>query len=209
MQKLTKRKQQALETRKKILDTSIDLVNEYGYDNVSVDRICGACNISKGAFYHHFRSKIDILSESEAHINEVLKQTLAECHDMRIEQRLLIFSNSLIDVAEKTGFEFTRQRSKYVISGEYIDDYTQTSYAIYSRKLISDLINESVINGELLKNTPVDLLTDTLMIFLSGLITDWCTFNGSYSISEKSWKLTPLLIRGLILPYKNSEYKER
>lgn len=202
MQKLNKRKQQALQTKSKILETSIDLVNEYGYDNVSVDRICEACEISKGAFYHHFHSKIDILSENEAHINEILKQTLMECQDMAIDQRLLIFSNSLIDVVEKTGLEFTRQRSKYVISGEYIDDRTQTSYAVYSRILMSDLINESVKNEELVVMTPVSLIVDTLMIFLSGLITDWCTFNGAYSISDKSWKLTPPLVRGLIQPYK-------
>lgn len=203
METITKRKQQAIQTKSKILKTSIRLVNQFGYDNISVDRICEACEISKGAFYHHFRSKLDILSEAEANINETLRDSLTEFQDIDIEQRLLILFNSMIDVVEKTGLEFTRQRSKYVIGGEYIHHHFQTSYGVYSRKLVEDLVNESISNGELHADTPVSLIVDTLMIFLCGLIADWCMFNGEYSISDKSWKLTLPLIHGLIRPYKN------
>ncbi|MFW5714229.1 MAG: TetR/AcrR family transcriptional regulator [Brevefilum sp.] len=46
-----------VETRQLILDASMDLFAQNGYDATSMSEICQAAQISKGAFYHHFPSK--------------------------------------------------------------------------------------------------------------------------------------------------------
>ena len=46
-EKLTQRKQQALDTRRKIFNTALNLIKEKGFDKVSVDDICAACGVSK------------------------------------------------------------------------------------------------------------------------------------------------------------------
>ncbi|MDO5558283.1 MAG: TetR/AcrR family transcriptional regulator [Oscillospiraceae bacterium] len=48
------------ETVKKILDTAAKLFMEKGYDNTSLQDIIDDTKLSKGAIYHHFRSKEDI-----------------------------------------------------------------------------------------------------------------------------------------------------
>src|SRR5512135_1945561 len=45
------------ETRSRILDAAIKLFSSRGYNQASVDDICREAGISKGAFYHHFKSK--------------------------------------------------------------------------------------------------------------------------------------------------------
>jgi AcrR family transcriptional regulator len=45
------------ETRNRILDASIQLFSEGGFNVTSVDDICTQAGVSKGAFYHHFESK--------------------------------------------------------------------------------------------------------------------------------------------------------
>jgi len=45
------------ETRQLILDASMDLFAQNGYDATSVAEICQRAEVSKGAFYHHFPSK--------------------------------------------------------------------------------------------------------------------------------------------------------
>jgi len=50
-------------TKELILQKSMELFRSEGYDNVSVDRICSECEISKGAFYHHFKTKNNLLTE--------------------------------------------------------------------------------------------------------------------------------------------------
>jgi len=46
-----------VETRQLILDTSMVLFAQNGYDATSVAEICQEAQVSKGAFYHHFPSK--------------------------------------------------------------------------------------------------------------------------------------------------------
>lgn len=48
------------ETRRKILSAAEQSFAEQGYDTTSVDTICHAAGISKGAFYHHFPSKSSV-----------------------------------------------------------------------------------------------------------------------------------------------------
>ena len=49
--------QRSEETRTKITDSAIRLFSTRGFNTASVDDICEAAGISKGAFYHHFESK--------------------------------------------------------------------------------------------------------------------------------------------------------
>jgi len=45
------------ETRARILESSIKLFSNHGFNAASVDDICEDAGVSKGAFYHHFESK--------------------------------------------------------------------------------------------------------------------------------------------------------
>ena len=49
------------ETVKLILDVSTRLFSEKGYDDTSLQDIINETKLSKGAIYHHFSSKEDIL----------------------------------------------------------------------------------------------------------------------------------------------------
>ncbi|RCK72329.1 MAG: Transcriptional regulator, TetR family [Anaerolineae bacterium] len=47
----------SIQTRARILNSAVDQFIRFGYEATSVDEICAAANVSKGAFYHHFPSK--------------------------------------------------------------------------------------------------------------------------------------------------------
>jgi AcrR family transcriptional regulator len=49
--------QRSEETRARIIDSAVKLFSSRGFNAASVDDICVAAGISKGAFYHHFESK--------------------------------------------------------------------------------------------------------------------------------------------------------
>ena len=49
--------QRSEETHSRILESSVKLFSERGFNAASVDDICTEAEISKGAFYHHFASK--------------------------------------------------------------------------------------------------------------------------------------------------------
>ena len=44
-------------SRQKLLDAAVALIREKGYAATAVDDLCGMAGVSKGAFFHHFKSK--------------------------------------------------------------------------------------------------------------------------------------------------------
>ena len=197
-EKLTQRKQQSLDTRRKIFNTALSLIKEKGFDKVSVDDICAACGVSKGAFYHHFKSKLDIMSESESLINDILENIQIHESDGSVKEKLLILMGSILDVVEKSGVEVTRQLTVVTTGGHYIQEENRNTFAIHTRKLIQQILTEAVEKGELASEVNIEASAEIIMTFLSGMIADWCIFNGAYSISEKGWWLSPMIIDALL-----------
>src|ERR1700674_2177109 len=62
-------------SRKEILDTAFLEVYNRGFQGVSVDDIVAKTSLTKGAFYHHFPTKLDL---GYALVEEVLKSLIIE-----------------------------------------------------------------------------------------------------------------------------------
>lgn len=70
------------ETVEKILDVSLRLFLEKGYEHTSIqDIIDGLGGLTKGAIYHHFRSKEEILLALTNRLSEVSEQKLRSVRD--------------------------------------------------------------------------------------------------------------------------------
>ena len=70
------------ETVNLILDVALALFFEKGYDNTSIqDIIDGLGGLTKGAVYHHFKSKEDILSAALDRDNQALFDELRRIRD--------------------------------------------------------------------------------------------------------------------------------
>jgi len=54
-------------SRQKLLDAALSLIREKGYAATSVDDLCAKAGVTKGAFFHHFRSK-DALAVASANL---------------------------------------------------------------------------------------------------------------------------------------------
>ena len=48
------------ETRTRILDAAQAMILDHGYAGVSVDQLISGVGLTKGAFFHHFKSKKDL-----------------------------------------------------------------------------------------------------------------------------------------------------
>lgn len=55
-----KTKEEALETRKQILDSAIDVFYEKGVASASLNEIAERAGVTRGAIYWHFKNKLDI-----------------------------------------------------------------------------------------------------------------------------------------------------
>ncbi len=57
---MTARHEKLALSRKKLLDASLHVIRAKGYEATTVDDICAAAGLSKGSFFHHFKSKEDL-----------------------------------------------------------------------------------------------------------------------------------------------------
>ncbi|SDC12193.1 transcriptional regulator, TetR family [Sphingomonas sp. YR710] len=53
--------------RGKLLDVALRVIREKGYHATSVDELCAAAGVTKGAFFHHFKSKEELAIAAADH----------------------------------------------------------------------------------------------------------------------------------------------
>jgi TetR/AcrR family transcriptional regulator, transcriptional repressor for nem operon len=63
--------------RAKLLDAALALIRRQGFAATSVDELCQAAGVTKGAFFHHFRSKEELGVAAAAHFGEMAAELFA------------------------------------------------------------------------------------------------------------------------------------
>ena len=57
--------------RQKLLDAALSLVRKKGYASTTVDELCALAGVTKGAFFHHFRSKEALAVAAANHWSQI------------------------------------------------------------------------------------------------------------------------------------------
>lgn len=72
---LSKQQLKSKETKERIFQAAKAILQKKGYENLSIKNICEEAGVSNGSFYHHFKTKDDLLSyyiEAQPTINPEL-----------------------------------------------------------------------------------------------------------------------------------------
>jgi TetR/AcrR family transcriptional repressor of nem operon len=64
-------------SRTKLLDAALRLLRERGYNATTVDDLCAAAEVTKGAFFHHFKTKADLAVAAADYWSEVTSEMFA------------------------------------------------------------------------------------------------------------------------------------
>jgi TetR/AcrR family transcriptional regulator, transcriptional repressor for nem operon len=96
--------------REKILDAALTAIRTKGFTATSVDDLCAAAGVTKGAFFHHFASKDALGVAAAEHWSEVTSGFFAEApyhrHDDPLE-RVLAYIAFRRDILQGELPEFT------------------------------------------------------------------------------------------------------
>jgi TetR/AcrR family transcriptional repressor of nem operon len=66
--------------RSRLLDAALRIIREKGYNATSVEELCAAANVTKGAFFHHFKSKEHLAVAAAAHWSTMTGGLFAQAH---------------------------------------------------------------------------------------------------------------------------------
>jgi TetR/AcrR family transcriptional repressor of nem operon len=130
----------------KILDAALGVVRAKGYEATTVDDLCAAAGVTKGAFFHHFKSKEELGVAAAAHWSQVTDAFFATApyhkHADPLERVLgyLDLRKELLkgEVAEFTCLVGTMVQETYELSPA-IRDACNTSISGHAAKLEADI----------------------------------------------------------------------
>ena len=61
-EELSKQQLKSKETKDRIFQAAKTILRKKGYEGLSIKNICEEAGVSNGSFYHHFKTKDDLLS---------------------------------------------------------------------------------------------------------------------------------------------------
>ncbi|POR00179.1 hypothetical protein AU468_09830 [Alkalispirochaeta sphaeroplastigenens] len=88
------------ERKQAFLDTSLELFNKKGYERTTINDITNTMGVSKGAFYHYFSSKEDVIEQiSDNYAERMLRVTsqLADRSDLTAVEKINLFFKIIQD----------------------------------------------------------------------------------------------------------------
>lgn len=180
------RKERAKLTKSKIFTTSIELISENGYDNVSVDQICKKAGIAKGTFYVHYKSKEDIIRESYyLDMGDYVLNRYDEYINLNLNLSILdkikYFLNLELEFTKYIGYEMTCLA--YVTN---LSECIPGPSKHFDRRLFSNKLKDLISEGYEKKEFKSNLSKDDIFLFLEssirGLMASWCFSNSSFDI---------------------------
>ncbi len=190
-EKMSRRKEQGAETKKRIYRIAEELFNKHGINEVSVDDIVGAAGVSKGTFYVHFESKdalfSSLISEYVDKVDmdyEAFIKTLPP--DTPAPDLLMAIVGEIFHVIERTiGYEKIRTLYKIQLA-DPARTHKVTSYTRLLYQMLGDVLEIGVRRGEFETSLPVDRLTRHLIMAMRGLVYEWCMRYPDFDLKEQA-----------------------
>ncbi|WP_270940483.1 TetR/AcrR family transcriptional regulator [Romboutsia lituseburensis] len=181
MKKLTSRQKQAIATKLRITQVATKLFKLKGFDSVKVQDICQAAEISTGAFYHHFKSKAEIINTAYEQVDILVMdklETKSFCSNL---DKLLFLLGEGANMMDELGWVFVSEIYKNLLS---IDRKYSTKPDRYMALEVKSIVEDSIKSGELDNSISSLDLTMIIMRISRGTIFDWCLNNGSYNLKS-------------------------
>lgn len=134
MSELTKKKEDSLITRQKLIDAAFDNFFEIGFENTSLEKISKDAHVSRGAAYWHFKNKQDLFRET---VLEILRR-MAERKQPIYEDKKMTFEEKAVRMIaipykDSINYKFIQRASKTIERNEEFSDLMEEVQGIKSR----------------------------------------------------------------------------
>lgn len=197
------------ETVNRILEAAFRLFMEKGYEHTSIqDIIDNLGGLSKGAIYHHFKSKEDILVAVTDRMTEESNQMLAVIRDRTDlsgkEKLRTIFKESISRPVQNDIFTVApdlgnNPRLLYSIFRETVDEA--------SPHYILPIIKQGIADGTIQTDYPAELAE--LIILVANIWTNPMIFDSTPEESFRKFMIFRQMMQGFGLDIVDDELLER
>lgn len=162
--------QRSEETQARILEAAVKQFSVSGYNKASVDSICDQAGVSKGAFYHHFKTKQDVFLALLDGWLQTFDQAIEASKDRPVPETFQMMTEYFPYIFESASdnlpmfLEFLLQASR----DETIWDASIAPYRRYHKHFAS-LIKRGIAEGSFVDVNP-DLAARLIVSAAMGLL---------------------------------------
>lgn len=164
-------------TEERIINTAYNLFIEKGYDNVTVNDICKACEITKTTFYYHLNSKEDIISHFYDSVTESLASRILDVVSAEnYWEQLMVCFETIILRSQYIGSDLSSQ----LLIMNIKDDKGTYDFNEDLTKMAVSLIEKAQKAGQIRNQSNAEQLYRASAYAFMGYETVWCIKKGSF-----------------------------
>lgn len=179
---LTSRQLQAIATKEHIMNTAKELNKTYTYDELNIELICKEAGVSVGAFYHHFKSKQDLIVAGYGECDNFFRENIiGKLNSINGIDRILEYIDYQMKYAIEVGIDLMTEVYKAQIT-DGVDFFLQSSRGLPQGLL--ELVEEAQESGVIKKSQNAESITSELLLISRGVIYNWCQNKGKYELRE-------------------------
>ena len=184
---LTNRQLQAIATKEHIMKNVKGLRKKYTYDQLNIDLICKEAGVSTGAFYHHFKSKQDLIVEGYGECDNFFKENIiGRLKSIDNIERILEYIDYQMKYAIDVGIDLMTEVYKAQIT-DGVEFFLQPSRGLPQGLL--ELVEKAQESGSITKSQNAESITAELLLISRGVIYNWCQNKGNYELREYCKKI--------------------
>ncbi|WFE28188.1 TetR/AcrR family transcriptional regulator [Solwaraspora sp. WMMD791] len=184
-------------TRKSLITSALELFERRGFDRTSVQEIADQAGLTKGAFYHHFESKDDLLRHiQEEYLEAQLSaiQRIESDNDDPKARVAELIRFSLTSVAEyRAHVTIFYQERRYLAGDMFAEvsrkrDLVETAFAA--------MIQDGIARGVFRTDVDARIVTFGL-VGMCAWAYQWLNVDGPLSIDEVARQFSVMVLDGL------------
>lgn len=174
---LSKQQRKSKETKERIFQAAKQILQRDGYEQLSIKNICEEAGVSNGSFYHHFKTKDDLLSyyiEDQPSIDPGLLELPSNAEDAK--NAIIYVYMNYVKYCRELGVEF--------MAGYYTPKNQALNPAIRTERpypiVTVQTYLENAISAEIISlSLSLEEVTTDIRMIVIGNVFEWCMRNGN------------------------------
>ena len=173
---LSKQQRKSKETKERIFQAAKRILQKSGYEELSIKNICEEAGVSNGSFYHHFKTKDDLLSyyiEDQPSINP----DLLDVPENKDEAKIAIIRVYLnyVEYCKELGVEF--MSGYYDTKNQALNPVIRTERP-YPIVTVQTYVEKAIGAGVIGLNVGIEEFTTDIRMIVIGNVFEWCLRKG-------------------------------
>ncbi len=179
---LSKQQLKSKETKERIFQAAKTILQKNGYENLSIKNICEEAGVSNGSFYHHFKTKDDLLSyyiEEQPSINPELLEIPSDTEAAK--KAIVEVYLNYAAYCQELGVDFVA--GYYTPKNQALNPEIRTERP-YPIVTVQQYLENAVASGAIQLNLSIaEVVTDIRMLVI-GNAFEWALREGNVDFEE-------------------------